>query len=229
MGELYLMVSITNRKQHKRFQRFYKDCKLGVSFQTLGRGTAANEMLDYLGLEASEKDVLLSPVTGENWERVKKGLQTKLRIDVPGTGVAFLIPISSIGGKRQMMFLMGQQKFELGEESTLKDTNYELLVAIANQGYTSLVMDAARAAGASGGTVLHAKGTGMERAEQFLGVSLVAEKELVLIVVKRAKKNDIMGAIMADAGLDSPAGTIVFSLPVTSTAGMRLIEEDGEP
>lgn len=228
MSELYLMVSITNRKQHKRFQRFYKACKLGMSLQMLGRGTAANEMLDHLGLEASEKDVFLSPVTGETWARVKKGLQSKLRIDVPGTGVAFIIPLSSIGGKRQMMFLMGQQKFELGEESTLKDTNYELLIAISNQGYTSLVMDAARSAGASGGTVLHAKGTGMEKAEQFLGISLVAEKELVLIVVKKAKKNDIMGAIMADAGLDSSAGTIVFSLPVIGTAGMRLIEEDGE-
>lgn len=228
MSELYLMVSITNRKQHKRFQRFYKECRLDVAFQTLGRGTAANEMLDYLGLEASEKDVFLSPITGETWERVKKGLQSKLRIDVPGTGVAFIVPLSSIGGKRQAAFLMGQQKFEIGEESTLKDTKYELLVAISNQGYTSMVMDAARAVGASGGTVLHAKGTGMEKAEQFLGISLVAEKELVLIVVRKTKKNDIMGAIMADAGLNSPAGTIVFSLPVTSTAGMRLIEEESE-
>ncbi len=229
MSELYLMVSITNRKQRKRFRRFYKECKLGVSLQMMGRGTAANEMLDYLGLEASEKDIFLSPVTDETWVRVKKGLQNRLRIDVPGTGVAFIIPISSIGGKRQMMFLMAQQKLEIGEESTLKDTKYELLVAISNQGYTSMVMDAARAVGASGGTVLHAKGTGMEKAEQFLGVSLVAEKELTLIVVKKTKKNDIMGAIMSSAGLDSPAGTIVFSLPVTSTAGMRLIEtEDGE-
>ncbi|MCC8168468.1 MAG: P-II family nitrogen regulator, partial [Clostridiales bacterium] len=206
--------------------KFFQNQNLSTTFQMIGRVTSASEIIDYLGLEGSEKNVLLSVVTDENWEKIKKALQNKMKIDVPGTGVAFTIPMSSVGGKRQLMFLTENQNFKKGEESTLKDTDYELLVAIANQGYISMVMDAARSAGASGGTVLHAKGTGMERAEQFLGVSLVAEKEIILTVVKRKKKNDIMQAIMADAGLDSEAKTIVFSLPVTATAGMRLIEEE---
>lgn len=70
----------------------------------------------------------------------------------------------------------------------MKDTKYELLIAISNQGYTELVMDAARGAGAGGGTVVHAKGTGMEGAKKFLGVSLAEEKEIVLIVVKASIK-----------------------------------------
>jgi len=106
----------------------------------------------------------------------------------------------------------------------LKDTKYELLVAIANQGYTELIMDAARKVHASGGTVIHAKGTGSQRAEQFLGVTLVPEKEIVFIVVRKDRKNDIMRAIMDEAGTGTKAGTIVFSLPVTDTAGMRLME-----
>ena len=131
----------------------------------------------------------------------------------------------SIGGKKPLFFLTEHQNFEKGEESTLKDTKYELLIVIANQGYTDLIMDAARAEDAAGGTVIHAKGTGMARAEKFLGVSLVNEKEIVLIVVKTEMKNRIMKAIMDKAGLDSKAHSIVFSLPVTSTAGMRLMEE----
>ena len=86
-------------------------------------------------------------------------------------------------------------------------------------------MDAARSAGAYGGTVVHAKGTGMEAAEKFMGVSLAAEKEMVFIVTKTEQKNAIMQAIMKDAGLDSKAKSIVFSLPVTDTAGLRLIED----
>ncbi len=228
MSELYLMVTITNRSVYKKFVKFYQENDLAIAFTMLGHGTAANEVLNYLGLEASEKDVLLSVVTGEHWKKLKKGLQQKLRIDVPGTGVAFIIPMSSIGGKRPLLLFTENQNFEKGEESTLKDTRYELLMAIANQGYTEMIMDAAREVGASGGTVLHAKGTGMERAEKFLGVSLVAEKEIVMIVVKKETKNDIMRAIMTKAGLDSKAGTIVFSLPVTSTAGMRLMEAEAE-
>ena len=70
----------------------------------------------------------------------------------------------------------------------MKETKYELLVIVTNLGYTELVMDAARGAGAGGGTVIHAKGTGMEKAEQFLGVKLAAEKEMVLIVRPAAAK-----------------------------------------
>ena len=95
---------------------------------------------------------------------------------------------------------------------------------IANQGHTGAIMDAARAAGAGGGTVIHAKGTGMEGAAQFLGVELVNEKELVLIVARTPEKNRIMKAIMDGAG--PKAGAIVFSLPVTDTAGLRLLEDE---
>ena len=110
----------------------------------------------------------------------------------------------------------------------MKDTKYELLVVIADQGYSNLIMDAARDMDAGGGTVIHAKGTGMARAEKFLGVSLVNEKEIVFIVVKSEMKNSIMRAIMDNAGFESPARSIVFSLPVTSTAGMRLLEDAPE-
>lgn len=108
----------------------------------------------------------------------------------------------------------------------MKDTDYELLVAIANQGYIDTVMDAARSAKAGGGTVIHAKGTGMELAKKYLGVSLVEEKEVILIVTKSREKNQIMKAIMEQVGLDSKERTIVFSLPVTSVAGIRMLEED---
>ena len=108
----------------------------------------------------------------------------------------------------------------------MKETTHELLVVIANNGYIETVMDAARTAGAAGGTVIHAKGTGMERAEQFLGVSLASEKEMIFIVTKKEQKNPIMKAIMTQAGMESKAKAIVFSLPVTSTAGLRLLEED---
>ena len=108
----------------------------------------------------------------------------------------------------------------------MKDTHYELLLVIANQGYTGSIMDAARAEGAGGGTVLHAKGTGMEGAARFLGVDLVNEKEMVFIVARSSEKNQIMKAIMEQAGLDSKERTIVFSLPVTSVAGIRMLEED---
>ena len=225
MSELYMMVTITDRKLTKKFVEFYQQEKLEVSVATVGAGTAASEILDYFGLEGTEKVVLFHVVTDDTWKRVKLSLQRKMKIDIPGVGIAFLIPLSSIGGKKALNYLTCGQEFVKGEETSLKETKYELLVVIANQGYTDLIMDAARKVHAAGGTVIHAKGTGTKEAEKFLGVTLVTEKEMLFIVVKSSQKNEIMRAIMDKAGLESKAKSIVFSLPVTDTAGMRLMEE----
>lgn len=228
MSQLFLMVAIIDRNHTKEFAEFYETYGIFVNFVMLGKGTAGNEVLDYFGLENTEKSVIFSAVSRESWKRIKSGLQKKMHIDVPGTGIAFIIPMSSIGGKRQLEFLTENQTFEIEEESTLKDTKYELLVVIANQGYTELIMDAARKCNAGGGTVIHAKGTGMQGAERFLGVTLAAEKEIIYIVVRKEDKNAVMKVIMEEAGMNSKAKSIVFSLPVTSTAGMRLMEEEKE-
>lgn len=226
MNTLYWLVTITDRRSTDAFLKLYEEHGVNVNLRTVGSGTAVREMLATLGLEKSEKAVLLSIVTADTWPKIQKALRRQMRIDVPGTGIAFIIPVSSIGGKRALLFLTEHQKLELKEESTLKDTRYELLLVIANQGYTGSIMDAARAEGAGGGTVIHAKGTGMEGAARFLGVDLVNEKEVVLIVSRTAQKNKIMSAIMKNA--DPKAGAIVFSLPVTDTAGLRLLDETDE-
>lgn len=226
MSKVYMMVTITNRNIGSKMLSFYKENELAVNLNMLGAGTANSDMLDYFGLEATEKAVMFAVVTREMWRKLKRGLQKKMHIDVPGTGIAFIIPFSSIGGKKTLQFLTDRQNFEKEEESILKETEYELIIVILNQGYSNLVMDAAREKGAGGGTVIHAKGTGMEKAEQFLGVSIASEKEMIFIVTKSKGKNAIMKAIMEKAGMDSKARSIVFSLPVTSTAGLRLQEED---
>jgi len=219
------MTTITDRKNAGKYVELYQDNDLHVMFLTLGFGTAANDILDYLGLESTEKAVVFSVLKDDKWQTVKKQLEKKLKIDAPGGGIAFVIPLSSIGGKKTLQFLLESQDYQKEEESTLQNTKHELIVAIAEQGYTELIMGAARAAGAYGGTVIHAKGTGMEAAEKFMGVSLAAEKEMIFIVTKAEQKNDIMRAIMETAGLNSKAKTITFSLPVTDTAGLRLIED----
>lgn len=228
MSDVYIMTTIIDRKNSKKYIDLYKKDKLEVMYITLGEGTARGDILDYLGLEASEKMVIFNFVQQNDWMLTKKNLQRKLQIDAPGEGIAFLVPLSSIGGKRTLQFLLDRQELPESEESTLKDTTYELIVAIADQGNLEMVMDAARGAGAYGGTVIHAKGTGMEYAEKYLGVTIAAEKAMIFIVTKKDQKNSIMKAIMEQAGMQTPAKTIVFSLPVTDTAGLRLVDLDEE-
>ena len=228
MSEVYALITITSRTKLPEFLSVYDEKNMPVGFISLGYGTAKDEMLDMLGLDRSEKAVGLGLVTGEIWQETKRYLKKKMYIDMPDTGISFIIPLSSIGGKRELAFLISGQNYRKGEESVMKETTMELLVVVSNQGHNDLVMDAAREAGAYGGTVIHARGTGMNQAELFFGVSLASEKDMTFIVTKKSQRNAIMSSIMKKAGMDTPAQSIVFSLPVTDAAGINMGEEEEE-
>ena len=226
--ELYLMMTITGREQMQAFMKMYRDKGLETHCLSLGHGTADKLYMRLLALNESEKMVCMSVVTGRKWLEVKKAMHVRLRIETPGVGIAFIIPLSAVGGKRELMFLTDGQGYEKGEETIMKGTEQELLVVIGNQGYNEQIMDAARAAGARGGTVIHARGTGQDKAERFLGISLASEKDVILIVTPSEKKTEMMQGIMRSAGPGTKAGAVVFSLPVTDTAGMTLRPQSEE-
>lgn len=97
--------------------------------------------------------------------------------------------------------------------------DYDLILTIVNRGYSDLVMDAAKAKGATGGTVITARGTAGE-AEKFFNMSLQPEKEMVMIVAEREKRREIMEEITLKAGLKTVGQGISFSMPVEETAGL---------
>lgn len=227
MQGLSILVTVVARLDAKKFLSFFQQEGVHCLTVTVGRGTASGEMLDYFGLKDSEKMVLFCAAGWDEWKGIARKLLRKMGLEAPGTGVSFLVPLSSVGGGRVLQLLSGGQMQPPEEESEMKNTPFELLVAVVNQGYTGLAMEAARSAGAGGGTVIHARGTGEGPERQFLGVSLAPEKEIIFIVVRKAQKNAVMTAIMEKAGLSTRAGSIVFSLPVTGVAGLRL-GTDGE-
>ncbi|ROR27321.1 hypothetical protein EDD66_10616 [Mobilisporobacter senegalensis] len=105
------------------------------------------------------------------------------------------------------------------------DRKYDLIVTIINHGDSDIVMEAAKGAGATGGTVLTARGLGSKEAEKFFGISIQPEKEVVLIVVKKDIKKDIMHAVCNAAGLNTKASGISFSLPIDDVIGIASIEK----
>lgn len=97
---------------------------------------------------------------------------------------------------------------------------YSLIVTIANRGYSDDIMDAARDAGAKGGTVIYGHGAGLRNTESFFGISIHPEKEMVLILADNETRPEIMRAIVKRCGMDSEGAGISFSLPVTEVMGI---------
>ena len=163
--------------------------------------------------------------------RLMRRMVTEMGINISGTGIALSLPVGSIGGQSSLNYFMRPQNDENGEVDQMEEKRaypFDLILAIAQQGYAETVMDMARKAGAGGGTVVHAKGLGEEYAEKFLGLSIAAEKEMILIVTRHEQKDAIMRAIMDGAGAHSQAHTVLFSLPVEDVVGLRSIMKEAE-
>ena len=107
----------------------------------------------------------------------------------------------------------------------MKTDNYEVILAIVDDGYAEDVMDVAREQGAKGGTILSARGVAKEEAAAFFGITLHSEKEIVMMVVPKDIKDNVLNAIYKEMGMSKKAKGIAFSLPVTDTAGLVKIEE----
>lgn len=106
------------------------------------------------------------------------------------------------------------------------ERSYDLIITIVNRGFADLVMDAARDFGASGGTIMHARGTGIHEAEKFFGISIQPEKDVVLILANRENKKQIMQSIKERAGLNKEGRGISFALPVDDVCGIVHLEKD---
>ncbi len=217
------VISIVSPKGLDTLTEICNSLDLRMTVVLMGHGTAVRSMLDLLGIESNEKRVVLTVANSEKTKKLIEEEKQKLYIGVPGHGMVIAVPIKSIGGGSTVAYLNGEN----GAVNKAPKINYsyELVVAIANEGATDTVMNAARAAGARGGTVLHGKGTGGVDAEKFLNVSIASEKEVILIVAKADQKAEIMRSILQNAGPNSEAGTIVFSLPTSEIAGFGVMEE----
>lgn len=228
MKDLFLLFTIIQRSDRDEYEAFYRKHGVQVTYRVLCNGTAHEKTLNLLGIEKTEKAMLISAVTKNTLQDLKRLLTVEMKIDLPNRGVAMAVPMAGIGGMKTLEYLtegqtLDTEKIQATEEETMQ-SDYELIIAIYEKGYTDLVMDAAREAGARGGTTIRAKGTGAG-AEKFFGLSLAEEKEIVFIVSDREKKKDIMKAMMQKAGNDTKAHALVFSLPVSETAGFRFAEE----
>ena len=98
---------------------------------------------------------------------------------------------------------------------------FEVIFCIINKGFSLTVMDAAKSVGAKGGTILNAKGTGNKENEEFFGITIQPEKEIVVIVVNKKIRDVVLHEIYDKAGLDTKGQGIAFTLPVSSVAGLK--------
>ena len=110
----------------------------------------------------------------------------------------------------------------------MKTENHEVIFAIVNAGFADEAMAVAREQGARGGTILNARGVAREQEAAFFGITIHPEKEILMLVVEKDVRNNILNALYTQMGMDKKAQGIVFSLPVSDVAGLVPLQETKE-
>ncbi len=220
MKGLKYVMAITQREYSEQYVDFFERHGAANVLTKLAHGTATASVLDYFDLEKTEKVMISAVLTEDEIESVKKGLVSELNLNAIGNGVAVVMPIDCLGGNTAKEYFIGNKTIDKEKNMSEVENKSVLIIAIVDKGYTDTVMDAAREAGASGGTVVKAKGTGAHLAK-FFGVSISEEKEMVYIISQKTKRDDIVYAIMEKAGNNTDAHGIVFALPVDSVHGIN--------
>lgn len=225
LGLRYL-VAITKREYEQEYLDFFRRYGVNSVISRLCNGTASESTLNLLGLEKTEKIMFNAMIREEKLGEIIKGLIVELDIFSAGNGLAVVMPVNSVGGSSSLKYLVGEAPLEKKEKENMgvAESKVVMIITIVDKGNTEVVMDAARSAGAGGGTVVRAKGTGAEIAK-FFGVSISEEKEMVYIVARRDSRDAIMKAIMEKAGSNTNAHGVIFSLPVDSVVGLKCFED----
>lgn len=180
----------------------------------LGRTTGDNPILQALSLADISQDIVFTLMGGEADAVVDAVVSAAAKNPKKLGGLAILLDVPG------MMIRMPKEMQDAGTapapqaRSEKMDSGYELITVIVNNGYADDVMAAARKAGARGGTVLTARGTGTEEDVKFFGIRLVPEKEMLMIVADKGKASDIVDAVNTVPNLCEPGGGIVYTMDV---------------
>ena len=219
-----LLVLITNPKLADKATRVFRKSTLPVQYRLNAEGTASSEIMDMLGLGSIDKCILMSTVPRQMGDAMLTRLRLELHLGAVNSGIAFTISLSGMNKLLLRMLMKSEEENAVLNirkvGNIMSDTKYALIVATVNIGFSGDVMDAAKAAGASGGTVIHSRWIGTEEVAASWGLSMQEEKEIVLSLSEEDKRVEIMSGISEKCGMRSEAKGLVMSLPIDSVMGL---------
>ena len=225
----YMIVLITKPEDGRALSRAEKALGLPIAYQLRGQGTANSEILDIVGLEGTQRMLSLLLVGGEKLSQVLELLNRQLRLSRRGHGIAVALRVNGmqetirkILEDRDMRARdMKVRDMKEGEGMTDKDRSYSMILVAADQGYSEDIIEAARHAGARGGTVVRGRRQGGESVMTLLGMSNQEEQEFIMIIVGADRRGAVMEAVASSFGLASPAHGGALSLPVEAAIGLE--------
>lgn len=225
-----LALFITRVEDGKRLEEIFDELSMPLSFQCRVKGTAPSEILDIFGLGGTTRlltvGILFKCATKDLFKKTGQRISFYKR----GGGIVLTIPITGIQSplfdllndeKRAILIERIEERIGRDMSEIHEKSGYNVIWVSVEAGYSDQVVDAARAVGAKGGTILRGRRRNFEQTVQRFGVPVQDEQDFVMIVAPRKNKSEIMKAISRSCGLHTPAHGVVLSLPVDDAIGLE--------
>ena len=209
-----LLVSVVNKGDEAHLKEILDDCSVSLSYLFNGIGEAT-------------KSVLLSIFPESDEGLLMKEIRQKLALYLSGRGISFTVPLTGISQTvADGIVGAATNKADGGVSMKGQERKYDLIVAAVAADYADKAVEAAKKVGAAGGTIVRARTAQNGKAEQFIGISLMREQEILFILAKKEATMTIMNALSEKVGAKTPASGVIFSVPVDRTAGISPAEEE---
>ena len=213
---LKLLFSIITRGKSKSYTEMLEKEEIRFHMQMAAFGTAPSEMMDVFGLGSNDKDVVLSLATEGCVTKLLAATGGDLNASTRYGGLMMVTPLTAINRITAEMVSKGvRENTEKGAESEMNNEHkHQLILVSVNQGYTDEVMQTARAAGATGGTIIRARFTGSELLDEFGITGDSEEKEILAILAPTNIAAEIMNDVNREHGMNTDCKGTIFAVPV---------------
>lgn len=216
MKRIMMLLSIVESGKGKKLMETLNNKNIQMHFQSVGQGTAPTEMMDFFGLGSNQKDVIFSFASESIIKNMMNNFADNFSSYSKYKGLMMVLSLSSMN--RLIAGILNHNVDELqieGEETKMKNTNNHNLVMIAvAQGYTDEVMEVAKRAGATGGTVIKGRLAENEKLRELANINIADEREIIFILAPKAVSHRIMEDVNKEYGLKSEAHGILWTVPI---------------
>ncbi|MBE6632693.1 MAG: hypothetical protein E7623_08395 [Ruminococcaceae bacterium] len=209
-----LLLSIVERDKGKKLIKVLESLNIRMNFQCVGFGTAPTEMMDIFGLGTNDKDIVVSLAAESTVKDMMAEFGTSFESHSRFGGLMIILNTSAAG--RVLTELLSHNISNAAEKGNgaMKNEHHNNLIIISvNEGYAEDVMQTARKAGATGGTVIKGRLADTELVSELENTEIDEERELLTILAPLKTSRQIMEDVNREFGINSKANGIIVAIP----------------
>lgn len=212
--KIMVLLSIVEIDKGKKLIEKLKKLNISVHFRLSGLGTAPTEMMDIFGLGTKGKDIVVSLGAEDDIKDMMANFGTAFESHSKYGGLMIVLDITAASRVLTEILNFSENKNSEKGNGTMKNEHHNNLIVISvNEGFSEDVMQVARKAGATGGTVIKGRLADIEQFAEFVNKQVDEDREILCILAPMKASKQIMEDVNREFGLSSPANGIVFAIP----------------